>query len=420
MQEVRIGGLKMKKCFLLFLIYLLFASFAIADDIIAKKHSASSKGYYDILMHRKIKDTNDNEHTVYVGSEIVSREELIRRLAREWGGTGVDFVNDDTKKKILEYIKKIDETKYQPLPKKSPEKEKLSRVSRRLGSLLAGPSSGQYFIFDSRNPAQIKRGEPLKHLYEFYFIKTRMDIEGKEFNAPGKLKIMGKEDLQQKKDTLTNKINNILINDNVYNVKKWKKELAPIELYLKKIDALESDPIKEAYINNNIIVTVSGITNKPIPYNSAVYIEDAMGNIIDTEQFVSGTIKNNGDKGLIRLEITFKYYDSDNQKIGERTYVLPTDMAASGQPEDDSFAFKPYSSMDFQFKKGSASSSNIEKTASTEAEISSIIFEDAFRKALLYARSKWEEMAAKETSRNAVAYDQSQINEIDKLLKRLE
>lgn len=70
-------------------------------------------------------------------------------------------------------------------------------------------------------------------------------------------------------------------------------------------DELKSDPVKAAYVKNNVVLSGIGTLDETDPRSAAI------------SKYVYGTIKNSGNKRIIKLKITVYYMDKNGKCIAE-------------------------------------------------------------------------------------------------------
>jgi hypothetical protein len=365
-------------------------------------------GYYDITDLDKVKDTDGHEHIIRGGSEMADRQRLTEVLSRAWGS------GDETERKIIEYIKSIDATK------RKPRMSSRSAAAQK-GSLPLQFTVEKYFgdfgpyIFDSRHDGRdVMEGVPLQHNYRFIFFKKLKDINNQEFTARDNEKIMSKEDLLEREAELNKNIGSPLTNYDASAVKEWQKELTHnIEPYLKGINELEVNPEKEEYLKQGIPVAITAVTKRP-PNSSYGLIE--------------GSVTNNGNKVLVRLEITISFFDANKKIVSRKTYALPTDSyetlgireQATGESiPDDTFILEPNTSKNFSIKVFDADPGWV---GEIEAKASNVFFANEYRDALTRVKDKF---VAQNANFLALGYDdqvaamQSRITEINEKLSKL-
>ncbi len=95
-------------------------------------------------------------------------------------------------------------------------------------------------------------------------------------------------------------------------------------------DELKSDPAKAEYVKNNIALSDIGTLDETDPRSAAV------------SKYVYGTLKNSGNKLIIKLKINVYYLDKNGKCTAEGS-VWPI-LGAKGKPD----SLKPNSSKDFQ------------------------------------------------------------------------
>ncbi len=377
-----------------------------------------SPGTYEIKEFETVKDTEGATHVVCGGGGVIEgRDGLIERLRKVYGS------GEDAEPKIAAFIKKVDQGIPQgkrcpnnPAPLGTPMQR--FDAQRIYGTMVP-------YVFDLRTGGNVMTGEPFFHAYMFTFYMTRTDVDGKQFVMFDHNKGVRKENLLEEQAKLERKIRSPLSDQ--FTIKKARQDLAPIKIYLAKIESLESDPVRADYLATKLSVTanaerdsddtvdcsVNGVVGK-CPRNPSFPVTESRGTL-------TGTIKNSGDKTVLRAEITVDFMDKAGNKIDSRVYALPIDESIGDLGRRDlppeTFSLESNTSTDFRVKIARVSK---EWTGPVSVKLTGVTFPEDYAAVLRKIRADYVKQQAAQRWQDQIAVLQQEIDQIDVRLRSLD
>jgi hypothetical protein len=315
----------------------------------------SAPGYYEITDFEKVQDVAGIQHVVCGGTSITARDGLTQRLSKAFGN------DDDAENKIVAYIKKVDTGKNGPkrcpksaaAPVETPQRFDAERVY----------ASFVPFVFDFRRGMDVEQGEPFSHEFKFTFYKTRTDLQGHKFFVHENDGTMSREKLRAQQAELDKKIRSPLTNFDQNMVRIWKHDLAPVQTYLAKIAAVESDPARAAYLESQSTMTMVAERDSDDTVDCDVMgrvgkcprssLPESFQAITESRGMLTGTVANHGDRMIVRLEAEVIFLSKSGKEVARRLYALPIDESIGNLTErlpEEIFYLGPNSSKEFHIK----------------------------------------------------------------------